>query len=97
MANDHCTPSVIQMNAGLTERNLECHVDFFSKRLKGLPGRLPSIYSINRYFAFEVMLNIIQCTANDPRRSAKLQAKYITQHEPAMPRPMDHPTDHVMP
>ena len=39
----------------------------------------------------------IQCAANDSRRSAKLQAKYIAQHEPALPRPMDHPKDHVLP
>ena len=39
----------------------------------------------------------IQCTANNPWWSAKLQAKYFTQHKPALPRPMDHPTDHVLP
>ena len=39
----------------------------------------------------------IQCTANDLRRSAKLQAKYITQREPALPRTMDHPTGHILP
>ena len=55
-ANNYCIPSVIQMSAGLTERNLEPHVDFFAKRLKGLPSRLPSIYGVYRYFAFEVML-----------------------------------------
>ena len=56
-ANNYCIPSVIQMSAGLTERNLEPHVDFFAKRLKGLPSRLPSIYSVYRYFAFEVISN----------------------------------------
>jgi len=54
-ANNYCIPSVIQMSAGLTERNLEPHVDFFAKRLKGLPSRLPSNYSVYRYFAFEVI------------------------------------------
>ena len=57
-ANNHCIPSVIQMNAGLSERNLEGHVDFFARRLQGLPSRLPSIYTVYRYFAFEVILNM---------------------------------------
>ena len=58
VANNHYIPSVIQMNAGLTERNLECRVDLLSKRLKGLPSHLPSIYSVYRYLAFEVMLTM---------------------------------------
>ena len=39
----------------------------------------------------------IHCTVNDPRRRAKLQAKYIAQHDSTLPRPIDHPKDHVLP
>ena len=50
-ASSACIPSVIQMDVGLTAETLEPHVDYFSKRLKGMPIRLPSIYSVYRYFA----------------------------------------------
>ena len=38
----------------------------------------------------------IQCTANDLRQSAKLQALYIAQQEPALAEPVDLPTDHIV-
>ena len=38
----------------------------------------------------------IHCTTNDLRRSAKLQAKYIAQHEHALPRP-GNPKYHELP
>ena len=34
---------------------------------------------------------------HDLLRSSKMQAKYITLHEPALPGPMDHPKDHLLP
>ena len=49
-----CILSVIQMSAGLTDRNLGEHVSFFSQQLPGLASRFPGIYSVYRYFAFEV-------------------------------------------
>ena len=49
-----CVPSVIRMGLGLTQLNLQEHVSFFRDRMVGLPGRLPSIYSCYRYFAYEV-------------------------------------------
>lgn len=54
-----CLPSVIRMGLGLTQGNLQEHVSFFRNNLVGLPGRLPSIYSCYRYFAYEVSTSTI--------------------------------------
>lgn len=63
-----CLPSVIRMGLGLTQGNLQEHVSFFSDRMVGLPGRLPSIYSYYRYFAYEVSTMLqISLDAVEPR------------------------------
>lgn len=54
-----CLPSVIRMGLGLTQGSLQEHVSFFRNNLVGLPGRLPSIYSCYRYFAYEVSTSTI--------------------------------------
>ena len=54
LAKKTCIPTIIQMGRGLTDGNLQTHANFFCERLQGLPGRLASIYSIYRYFAYEV-------------------------------------------
>ena len=54
MASTSCLPSVVRMGIMLNELSLQDHVQFFKERLKGLPSRLPSIYSVYRLFAFEV-------------------------------------------
>lgn len=49
-----CLPSVIRMGlrANTSQPPIPC--SFFSKRMAGLPGCLPSIYSCYRYFTYEV-------------------------------------------
>ena len=54
MASTACLPAVIRMGAMLDELILQDHVLFYKDRLKGLPSRPPSIYSVYRLFAFEV-------------------------------------------
>jgi len=54
LATKDCLPYVIRMGSLLNADVLKDHIQYFTMQLKGMPSRLPDIYSVYRFFACEV-------------------------------------------
>ncbi|KXJ11350.1 hypothetical protein AC249_AIPGENE26517 [Exaiptasia diaphana] len=58
MASRSCLPSIIRLGSLLREANLQEHISYFKERLKGMPSRLPNIYSVYRFFLYLSILAV---------------------------------------
>lgn len=57
MATTNCVLDIIRFSVSINDVGLSEHTNFLKSKLAGLSPRLPDIYSIYRFFAFEVRNN----------------------------------------